>query len=350
MTERAERDPLAGKLPVTLITGYLGSGKTTLIGRLLRHPGMNRSAVIVNEFGAVGIDHELVQEASGATALLANGCLCCAVMTDLQRTLRELFVRRRAGEIMDFERVFVEASGIADPVPVLHTLRTDGLLGAQYRLDAVVALVDAVNGMGNLDREFEAVRQVAVADRLVITKPDLAAPGAIDALERRIEAINPYAPRTIALNGALEPAFLRDVGPGSVRESSGLERWLGVESGEGRYLGERTRSRRAGHDAAAFSLFFERPFALDAFTSALQTLIALRGADLLRVKGLVNIAGERGPLLVQGAQHLFHPPVTLESWPSEDRRSRLVFIARNLEREAVEKVFAAIAGIAPAAR
>ncbi len=348
MTERAERDPLAGKLPVTLVTGYLGSGKTTLIGRLLRHPGMDRSAVIVNEFGEVGIDHELVQEASGATALLANGCLCCAVMTDLQRTLRELFARRRAGEIMDFERVFVEASGIADPVPVLHTLRTDGLLGAHYRLDAVVALVDAVNGMGNLEREFEALRQVAVADRIVITKPDLAAPGAVEALEQRVGSINPYAPRKRALNGALEPEFLRDVGPSSVRAAAGLERWLGVESGEDRYLGE--RARRTRHDAAAFSLFFERPFALDAFTSALQTLIALRGADLLRVKGLVNIAGERGPLLVQGAQHLFHPPVTLDAWPSEDRRSRLVFIARNLEREAVEKVFAAIAGIAPAAR
>ncbi len=347
MISSAERDPLAGKLPVTLITGYLGSGKTTLIGRLLRHPDMSRSAVIINEFGAVGIDHELVQAASEATALLANGCLCCAVMTDLQRTLRELFARRRSGEVMDFERVFIEASGIADPVPVLHTLRTDGLLGAQYRLDAVAALVDAVNGMAHLEREFEATRQVAVADRIVITKPDLAAPEAIGALEQRLEAINPYAPRTVALNGALEPDFLRDVGPRSVRASSPeLDRWLGLGPGDS-YLGERAK-RPSAHDATAFSLWFERPFAYDAFTGALQMLISLRGADLLRVKGLVNIAGERGPVLVQGAQHLFHPPVTLDAWPSEERRSRLVFIARRLEREAVEKLFAAVAGISSA--
>ena len=236
MSENAGRDPLAGKLPVTLVTGYLGSGKTTLISRLLRDPGMNRSAVIINEFGEVGIDHELVQGSSETTALLANGCLCCAVMTDLQHTLRELFARRRSGEVMDFERVFIEASGIADPVPVLHTLRTDGLLGAQYRLDAVVALVDAVNGMNHLEREFEALRQVAVADRIVITKPDLAAPGALEALEQRLERINPYAARTVALNGALEPDFLRDVGPRSVRASSPeLDRWLGLGGGGARY-------------------------------------------------------------------------------------------------------------------
>src|SRR5262249_53814775 len=163
------RDPLAGKLPVTLITGFLGSGKTTLLARLLRDPGMNRAAVIINELGEVGIDHELVAQSSESMTLLANGCLCCAVRTDLQETLRELFIRRRAGEVIDFDRVFVETTGLADPVPVLHTLQSDGLLGAQYRLDGVVTLVDAVNGMTTLERAPEAPRQVAVADRIVVT-------------------------------------------------------------------------------------------------------------------------------------------------------------------------------------
>jgi G3E family GTPase len=357
-TPGSVRDPLAGKLPVTLITGYLGSGKTTLIARLLRDPGMNRSAVIINELGEVGIDHELVQSASEKTALLANGCLCCAVMTDLQQTLRELFARRRAGDVIDFERVFVETSGLADPVPVLHTLRTDGVLGAHYRLDAVVAVVDAVNGMEQLERAPEAPRQVAVADRIVVTKPDLAGENAVRALEERLQRINPYAERTVSLNGELDVAFLRDVSPRSVRASAQeLDRWLSASAlartaerpEQGAYLGERARPVSV-HDASirSFCLWFDRPSTWDAFTGAVQLLTSLRGADLLRVKGLVNVAGETGPVVVQGAQHLFHPPVTLESWPSEDRRSRIVFIVRQLEREAVAALFDAVAGIVSA--
>src|SRR5471032_1820999 len=173
----AGRDPLAGKIPVTVITGFLGSGKTTLLAKLLRHPAMNRAAVIINEFGEVGIDHELVEASTERMALLANGCLCCTVRTDLQETLRGLFIKRRAGEVIDFDRVFVETSGLADPVPVLHSLQADGLLGAQFRVDGVVTLVDAVNGMGQLDAMPEAAKQAAVADRLVITKTDIADPG-----------------------------------------------------------------------------------------------------------------------------------------------------------------------------
>src|SRR6266568_4083808 len=167
-------DPLASRLPVTVITGFLGSGKTTLLRRLLRHPEMNRAAVIINEFGDVALDHELVAASSEQMTLLSNGCLCCTLRTDLQETLRELFVKRRAGEVIDFDRVFVETTGLADPIPVLHTLQTDGLLGAQYRLNGVVTVVDAVNGMGQLDAEASAVKQAAVADRIVITKTDLA--------------------------------------------------------------------------------------------------------------------------------------------------------------------------------
>src|SRR5260370_530919 len=166
-------DPLASRLPITVITGFLGSGKTTLIRRLLRHRGMSRAAVIINEFGDVGLDHELVAASSEQTTLLSNGCLCCTLRTDLQETLRELFVKRRAGEVIDFDRVFIETSGLADPIPVLHTLRTDALIGAQYRLNGVVTLIDAVNGTGQLDSMPEAVKQAAVADRLVITHTDI---------------------------------------------------------------------------------------------------------------------------------------------------------------------------------
>jgi G3E family GTPase len=347
-TEGGKRDPLAGKLPVTLITGFLGSGKTTLIRRLLRDPRMNRAAVIINEFGEVGIDHELVAASSEQMTLLSNGCLCCTVRTDLQETLRELFIKRRAGEVIDFDRVFVETTGLADPVPVLHTLQTDGLLGAQYRLDCVVTLVDAVNGMDNLDSVPEAAKQVAVADRILITKTDLADRKAVAALEERLQAVNPYAARAIALNGEVDIAFLRDVGLRSVRATlPDVDRWLapsgmGESTPEGAYLGRRTRA--GAHDASirSFCLWFDQPFTWETFSAAVQVLTSLRGRDLLRVKGLVNVLGEPGPVVVQGAQHLFHPPVTLETWSGEERRSRLVFITRNLSRDAVAALFAAV--------
>ena len=344
------RDSLAGKLPVSLITGFLGSGKTTLLKHLLRDPGMNRAAVIINEFGEVGIDHELVASSSESMTLLSNGCLCCTVRTDLQETLRELFIKRRAGEVIDFDRVFVETTGLADPVPVLHTLQTDGMLGAQYRLDCVVTVVDAVNGGLNLDNAPEAAKQAAVADRIVITKSDIALPAAVAALEARLAQMNPYAARTVAVNGEVDVAFLRDVGPRSTRATTrDLDRWL-APSGEGHpdgtYLGERVRA--GTHDASirSFCLWFEKPFTWDTFSAAVQVLTSLRGPDLLRVKGLVNVAGEPGPVVVQGAQHVFHPPVTLEAWSGKDRRSRLVFITRNLSRESVEALFAAVGTLA----
>ena len=343
------RDTLAGKLPVSLITGFLGSGKTTLLKHLLRDPGMNRAAVIINEFGEVGIDHELVASSSESMTLLSNGCLCCSVRTDLQETMRELFIKRRSGEVIDFDRVFVETTGLADPVPVLHTLQTDGMLGAQYRLDCVVTLVDAVNGPRNLDDTPEAAKQAAVADRIVITKSDIAPPAAVAELEARLQRMNPYAARMIAVNGEVDVAFLRDVGPRSTRAAKDIDRWLspsGEPRPEGAYLGERVRA--GAHDASigSFCLWFDKPFTWDSFSAAVQVLSSLRGSDLLRVKGLVNVDGERGPVVVQGAQHVFHPPVTLEAWPSDDRRSRIVFIGRNLSRESVESLFAAVGTLA----
>jgi G3E family GTPase len=307
--------------------------------------------VIINEFGEVGIDHELVASSSESMTLLSNGCLCCTVRTDLQETLRELFIKRRAGEVIDFDRVFIETSGLADPVPVLHTLQTDGMLGAQYRLDCVVTLVDAVNGLQNLDDAPEAAKQAAVADRIVITKSDIAKPGAVAALEARLEGMNPYAARTVAVDGEVEVAFLRDVGPRSTRATpKELERWLApsgeARPAEGAYLGERVRA--GAHDASirSFCLWFEKPFTWDTFSAAVQVLTSLRGSDLLRVKGLVNVAGEPGPVVVQGAQHVFHPPVTLDAWSGDDRRSRIVFITRNLSRESVEALFAAVGTLA----
>jgi G3E family GTPase len=315
---------------------------------------MDRAAVIINEFGDVAIDHELVAASSEQMTLSSNGCLCCTLRTDLQETLRELFVRRRAGEVIDFDRVFVETSGLADPIPVLHTLQTDGLLGAQYRLNGVVTLVDAVNGMGQLDAMPEAVKQAAVADRLVITKTDIAERDTVERLQQRLKTMNPFALITTAVDGELDPALLADIGPQSVTaRSAQLGRWLNVLPGlrhaeEGGLLRRRNAPGVGAHDAAirSFCLWFDQPFTWQELNAALQALTALRGPDLLRVKGIVHVAGERGPVVLQGAQHVFHPPVTLERRQDTDPRSRIVFIVRNIPRESIEALFAAVGALA----
>jgi G3E family GTPase len=343
-TTATTRDPLAGRLPITIITGFLGSGKTTLLRRLLRHPGMHRAAVIINEFGDVGLDHELVEASSEQMTLLSNGCLCCTVRTDLQETLRELFVKRRAGEIIDFDRVFVETTGLADPVPVLHTLQTDGLLGAQYRLNGVVTLVDAVNGMGQLDTMAEATKQAAVADRLVITKTDIADPKQVEGLTQRLSGMNPYASVSQAIEGELDPGVLAEITPGNSQAlARDPDRWLALHALDAASP-VRERFGAGVHDAAihSFCLWFDRPFTWDSLSAAVDMLTALRGPDLLRVKGIVDVEGEPGPVAIHGAQHIFHPPVKLAEWKDADRRSRIVFIVRAIPREAIEAVFTAV--------
>lgn len=345
------RDPFAGRLPITIITGFLGSGKSTLLGALLRHPAMQRAAVIVNEFGEVGIDHALLASSTESMTLLPNGCLCCTVRTDLQETLRELFVKRRAGEISDFDRVFIETTGLADPVPILHALLSDTMLTAHYRLDGVVTLVDAVNGSLSLAEMPEAVKQVAVADRLVITKSDLAPAETVAALRAHLQAVNPQARQLEAVRGSLDPAELAGLGLQRARtDEMALARWLGPV--DPKALDDvavaPAPAGPGGHSAGinTFCVWFDTPFSWQSLSTIVQVLTSLRGPDLLRVKGLVHVAEEPGPVVVQGAQHLFHEPVTLEAWPGDERRSRIVFITRGLERSTVEALFHAIGAVA----
>lgn len=345
-----QRDPLAGKLPITLVTGFLGSGKTTLISKLLRHPGMNRAAVIINEVGEIGIDHDLVSTVSENMSLLANGCICCSVRTDLQDSLRELFNSRRAGQIPEFDRVIIETTGLADPAPVVQTLVSDTLINTHFRLDGLATLVDAYHGHDLLARQPEAVKQAAMADRLFITKTDLVSPAQLRELADELRALNPQADQHTVVQGDLDPVLLTGLGLQNARAGEHTLSFLGeslkgvaAESGpsQGKYLG----ARPSNHDPAirTLSLRFSQPFKWPGFSSAMELLTTLRGPDMLRVKGIVNVEGH--PVVVQGVQHIFSPPVELDQWPSQDRDTRLVFITRNIAPETIRNLLSAVTSL-----
>lgn len=311
------------RTPVVLVTGFLGSGKTTLISELLSRPELGETAVIVNELGDVGIDHHLLRRVDERTVLLASGCVCCALRGDLADELRDLLDRRDAGEIPPFRRVVVETTGIADPTPIVNTLLADPVVPHHYSLDAVVATVDGVHGL----RGPESVKQVAAADTLVLTKPDLADPVVLDALERELEALNPAAPSLRVAFGDVEPERLLR---GAERD---LERLAHPPSGAAEHA----------HGVQAVGLVLDQEVDWAAFGIWLTMLLQARGADVLRVKGLLDTGGE-GPLLVNCVQHAVHPPVHLDAWPDDDHRSRLVVIGRGFTGEELEASLRAFDG------
>lgn len=338
MTERDLRSEAAAALPVSIITGFLGSGKTTLLNRLLTSAGMAETAVLINEFGEVGLDHLLVRKIDEAVVLLNSGCLCCNVRGDLVTAMRDLFLKRVRGEVPEFTRLVIETTGLADPAPILHTLMTDPLIGARYRLDGVITTVDAVNASAQLDRQPESVKQVAVADRIVLTKGDLAGADALTALIARLRSLNPSAPIHSATQ--VIPGDLLDAGLfNAASKLPDVARWLNEAAYHDR------PDHHHAHDAqrhdvriASFVIVFEQPISWGALATGLELLIATQGENLLRIKGIVNAVESEGPLVVHGVQHLFHPPVALPRWPDDDRRTRLVFITRGIGKQAVESL------------
>lgn len=343
-------------IPVNVITGFLGSGKTTLLQRLLAAPQLADTAVLVNEFGEVGLDHQLLQRLDDEIVLLQSGCLCCTIRGDLSGAMRDLYSRRERGEIRPFRRLVVETTGLADPVPILSTVMAEPVLRHHFRLGNVVTTVDAVNGLMHLERQQESAKQAAVADRIVITKTDIADASGVAELRRRLARLNPAAPQLAsAPDLALDPDLLltRDLYDLDGRAEE-VRRWLAIES------------ERAGvaapdhhhhldvnrHDARihAFCLRFERPLDWDAFGIWLTMLLHSHGNDVLRVKGMLNVGEHSGPVVIHGVQHLVHPPDHLPQWPDADRSSRIVFIVRGLSRDMIERSLAAFARLgAPAA-
>ncbi len=323
------------RLPVSIITGFLGSGKTTLLNRLLQDPAMAGAAVIINEFGEIGLDHLLIATPNENTVLLASGCICCTLRGDLVNTLRDLDKQRRQGDLPPFDRVLIETTGLADPVPIAQTVVTDEKLAPTYILDSVITLVDGVNGLQQLDSQPESVKQAALADRLLITKTDLPEATVVPALLARLSELNPGAQVLTVAHGEITPALLFGAAIAPEARAAEIARWL--RDGEYAQVETRQRGMIAGkHDAGirSYSMVLETPVTRAGLTAWLTALASLRGAELLRVKGLVNVEGE--PVAVHAVQTLIHEPVTLERWPDAERRSRLVFITRNMTRDAVE--------------
>ncbi len=314
------------RIPVTVVTGFLGAGKTTLIRRFLASPEGRGTAVIVNEFGAVGIDDVLLREAAEETVLLGNGCVCCITRTDLQVALRRLVFDHERGAVPNFGRVVIETSGLADPAPILQTFSTDRALGGEFHIDVLLAVADAVNGESSLESAPEARKQTILADRIVISKSDLADAAAVEHLTKTLRHLNPRAVIDIAVGGALDPNRM-------------IEPSTGVRSG---FVAEAEH----GDGIASFVIEQDTPLAWPAFSRAMETLIALRGADLLRVKGILNVEGCRGPVVVQYVQHLAHPPAELQAWPDNSRSSRVVFITRNIPEREIHALFAAVRALA----
>jgi len=327
------------KTPVSIITGFLGSGKTTLLNRLLQHPGLRNSLVIINEFGEVGIDHLLVSSPTENTRLLNNGCLCCAVRGELVDTLAEAARQRRDGSIPAFDRILIETTGLADPVPIVQTLVTDDELSEIYRLDSVIGLIDAVHALSQLASQREAVKQIAVSDLLLVSKVDLADERTVREVETRVQQINAGAERARVAHGEIDPQRLFGRSASVARGEADIARWLGqqpVEHGPSR---ERSYTPHA-EDLATFTLFRDEPATKSGLATWLSMLAGFKGPQLLRVKGLINVAGE--PIVIHAVQTVIHEPVPLPAWPSEDRRSRIVFIVRGLTREALDRTLAAL--------
>lgn len=357
-------------IPLTVLTGFLGTGKTTLLNRILKDPAMADTAVIINEFGEIGLDHLFVDQAGDGIVELSSGCLCCTIRGDLVTTLENLLRHLDNGRTERLSRVVIETTGLADPAPILHTVMLHPYLMLRYQLDSVVTLVDAVNGLSTLENHIEARKQAAVADRLVFTKTDLVesadAQKTLSELEQRLAELNPGALRLNVQTDDTGPDRLFNAGLYDPKSKiPDVAAWLNAEAYEGTSHGHHHHHGHGhghghhhhhdhdhSHDVnrhddkiRAFSLATDRAVSASALEMFIDLLRSAHGPKLLRVKGIVQTADDPDrPVIIHGVQHVFHPPVKLDAWPDEDRRTRMVFITDDLPEGFVRKMFEAFTG------
>lgn len=332
------------RTPVNVLTGFLGSGKTTLLQRMLAAPELSHTAVLINEFGEVALDHLLVQRVDETMVLLQSGCICCSIRGDLSEAMRDLLGRRASGEVAAFDRVVIETTGLADPGPILATLLREPVIRHQYRLGNVITTLDAVNADRHLTHNPEGIKQVAAADRLLITKTDMAQPAQTRALRELLARLNPSA-QVMDAADALDIERLLSA-PADARSRP---LYVQVEADAVGDTPESVQLRRHGDQVASFSLVLDRPLDWTAFGIWLSLLLNRHGNDVLRVKGILRIEGSVAPVFINAVQHIVHPPMHLERWPTDDHRSRLVFITRGMDHGAMKRSLEAFCGARVAA-
>lgn len=352
-------DDLPPSTPVSLITGFLGSGKTTLLSRLLADPRMNKAAVIINEFGEVGLDHVLVTAPREDVVLLSSGCLCCSLRGDLVNTLTSLFNERARGEIPEFDRVLVETTGLADPAPVLLTVSADEKLSEVFHIERVITTVDAAHGMSQLDSQPESVKQACVADVILVTKTDLADPDTLQALRARLHQLNPIALTYDVVQGEIDPDILFNFAAPGIARTRDFSDLAGMaeephahshdhDHDHGHHHHDHDHDHEVHAGVRTFSVMRDEPVTTSGLEVWMGLLRDVKGPNLLRIKGIINIDGR--PIVIQAVQHMFHPPTELPEWPDEDRRSRIVFIVRDVSRAEIERTLDALSvTIAPRA-
>ena len=332
---------------ISVLTGFLGSGKTTVLTSLIKQKQMANAAIIINEFGEVGLDHDLIETTDEKIIELQNGCICCTIQGDLKTTLLNLLKKMEKGEVSLFNHVIIETTGLADPVPIIHTLMTSLDLQRIYSIDGVITVVDSINGESTFNAHEEAVKQTAFADRIILSKTDIADKEKVNSLTKRIKAINPKVTIIESDKNSLPVSKLLGLNDYNPQNKDwNVREWLDIEKNKSSSHSHNHHDHhhkhdvnRHGDDIETFAMVTSQPVSMTSVNFFLELLMSQMGEDILRIKGILNVKGQSCPAVIHGVQHIFHPLEWLEKWPSEDKQSRLVFITKNIKKDTIDDLF-----------